>query len=92
MGLIRFLFMEKKCLAHSVFGNQQYYDAASKLSAGGVPYDVVRKSNVSIMDMAFGDTGRNVMPFVRNAEIDTTQYDFYVKKEDLHLAQHALHR
>ena len=90
--MIRFLFMEKKCLAHSVFGNKQYYDAASKLSAGGVSYDVVRKSNISMTDVAFNNTGQNVMPFVKNAEIDTTQYNFYVKKEDLHLAQHALHR
>ncbi|MCP2035463.1 hypothetical protein L1279_002474 [Planomicrobium sp. HSC-17F08] len=90
MGLIRFLFMKKKCLVHTAFGNERYYSAASKFSAHGISYDVVRKSNISMMDMAFGGGGQNAVPFAKNAEINNAQYDFYVTKEDEHLAQRAL--
>ena len=90
MGLIRFLFMKKKCLVHTAFGNEPYFNAANKFSTHGISYDVVRKSNISMMDMAFGGGERSVMPFAQNAEINNAQYDFYVTKEDEHLAYQAL--
>ncbi|MBZ5201531.1 hypothetical protein HU147_09920 [Planomicrobium chinense] len=89
MGLFRFLFMKKKCLVHTAFGNERYYSAASKLSAHGISYDVVRKSNMN-MGSVFGGGGQSAMPFVQNAEINNAKYDFYVTKEDEHLALRAL--
>lgn len=43
-----------------------------------------------MMDMAFGGGERSAVPFAKNAEINNAQYDFYVTKEDEHLAQRAL--
>ncbi|MDN7246245.1 hypothetical protein [Planococcus shenhongbingii] len=87
MGLFRLLFMEKKCLVHSAFGNEPYFKAANQLSEHGISYDVVRKSNYSV----FGGGQEGAMPFARTtSEISNTQYDFYVKKEDEHRAEQAL--
>ncbi|MGI2329166.1 hypothetical protein [Planococcus sp. YIM B11945] len=83
--------MKKKCLVHTAFGNEQYFKAVQKFSEHGVSYDVGRKTdNGGILSMAFGDSNRTVMPFADNARIDNTQYDFYVTKEDEHLAIRAL--
>ncbi|CEG23863.1 hypothetical protein BN1080_02870 [Planococcus massiliensis] len=85
MGLIRFLFFKKKCLVHSAFGHEMYFRAAGQLQANGVPFDAVRKINASSLGSAGSD-----IPFVRAAETNNAQYDFYVKKEDEHLAHQAL--
>ena len=86
MGLIRFLFFEKKHLAYSAFGQDQYFKACNKLSQHGVQYDVARKINANL----FSTSGDGQIADVRNATVGTAQYDFYVKKEDQHLAQLAL--
>lgn len=85
MGLFRFLFFEKKCLVHTAFGHDMYFRAADQLQTHGVSFDAVRKINAS----AFGSTGSDI-PFVRAAETNNAQYDFYVKKEDEHRAHQAL--
>jgi hypothetical protein len=78
MGLFRMLFSKHKSLIYSAFGNDDYYKVVEKLSVGGVSYETVsiRSSN------------RNQY-FSNN---DNTQYDFYVKEEDKHKAQQAIHR
>ncbi|HSJ38613.1 MAG TPA: hypothetical protein VK945_10430 [Planococcus sp. (in: firmicutes)] len=86
MGLIRFLFYEKKHLAYTAFGQDMYYKACAKLDQHGVQYDAVRKMTGSLFD-----TSRQThIPSTRNNDIDNTQYDFYVKKADQHRAQGAL--
>ncbi|MDN7246233.1 hypothetical protein [Planococcus shenhongbingii] len=62
-----------------------------KLSEHGISYDVVRKSNIDGLNAFFGGAERGAMPLVRSSEINNLQYDFYVKKEDEHLAREALH-
>jgi hypothetical protein len=90
MGLFRLLFMKKKCRVYTAFGNEQYFSAASKFSERGISYDVVRKSETNAFGMAFGESNRMSTPFIGKGQIDNAQYDFYVKKEDEHLARGAL--
>lgn len=86
MGLIRYLFFEKKHLAYTAFGQDMYYKACAKFSQHDVQYDAVRKMTGSLFD-----TSRQThIPSSRNNEIDNAQYDFYVRKEDQHRAQQAL--
>lgn len=85
MGLFRFLFLEKKCLVHTAFGNEKYFKAANQLQADGVSFDTVRKMNAN----TFGTVGSDI-PYVRNATVDNAQYDFYVKKDDEYRALQAL--
>lgn len=86
MGLIRHLFMEKKHLAYTAFGQDMYFKACNKLDQHDVKYDVVRKSTTSLFDTS----RQTAIPSTRNQDVDNTQYDFYVKKEDGHRAQGAL--
>ncbi|WP_422122308.1 hypothetical protein DHX103_10890 [Planococcus sp. X10-3] len=86
MGLIRYLFFEKKHLAYTAFGQDMYYKACNKLSQGDVQYDAVRKMTTSLFDTS----RQTAIPSTRNQEIDNAQYDFYVRKEDEHRAQQAL--
>ena len=78
MGLFRMLFSKHKCLVYSAFGNDDYYKVVGKLSGGGVSYETVsiRNSNSN-------------QYFSKN---DNTQYDIYVKEEDKHKAELAMHR
>lgn len=88
MGLIRYLFFQKKHLAYTAFGQDMYYKACAKLSQGDVQYDAVRKATTGLFD-----TSRTTyIPSSRNQEIDNAQYDFYVRKEDRHKAQQELHK
>lgn len=86
MGLIRFLFFEKKHLVYTAFGQDMYFKATSKLSQHGVQYDVARKMTANLFSPSAGAH----IPLTRKSEIDNAQYDFYVKKEDQHRAQQAL--
>lgn len=80
MGLLRFLFLEKKYLVHTVFGHDMYNRAVSQFDAQEIAYDVVRKKN----DTSIGSTGQSNIPLARNSSASKVQYDFYVKKEDRH--------
>ena len=86
MGLIRFLFFEKKHLAYTAFGQDMYYKACAKFSQHDVQYDAVSKISGGL----FGASRDAHIPSTRNNDIDNTQYDFYVNKEDQHRAQQAL--
>lgn len=90
MGLFRFLFLEKKCLVHTTSGNERYFSVGEKLKAQGISFDVVRKSNTSALDSVFGGAEQSARPLVRKSDIDQAQHEFYVKKEDEHLALQAL--
>ena len=78
MGLFRNFFSKHKCLVYTAFGNDNYYKVVGKLSGDGVSYETVSIRNSNINQY-----------FSKN---DNTQYDFYVKEEDKHKAQHAIHR
>ena len=78
MGLFRMLFSKHKCLIYTAFGNDDYYKVAGKLSVDGVSYETVSIRN----------SNRNQY-FSNN---DLTQYDIYVKEEDKHKAELAIHR
>jgi hypothetical protein len=78
MGLIRMLFSNYKCLVYTAFGNDDYYKVVGKLSGDGVSYETVSIRNPNINQY-----------FARNN--DLTQYDIYVKEEDKHKAEQAIH-
>lgn len=86
MGLIRYLFFDKKHLAYTAFGQDMYYKACNKFDQHDVKYDAVRKSTTGLFDTS----RQTAIPSTRNQDIDNTQYDFYVRKEDQHRAQGAL--
>lgn len=79
MGLFRMLFSDYKCLVYTAFGNEQYYKVINNLIKNGVSYETVTIRNPNVNQY-----------FARNN--DLTQYDFYVKEEDKHKAQQAIHR
>ena len=78
MGLLRMFFSTHKCLVYSAFGNDDYYKVVGKLSGGGVSYETVSIRN------------SNINQYFSNN--DNTQYDIYVKEEDKHIAERAIHR
>lgn len=87
MGLIRWLFYERKHLAFTAFGDDQYYKAVGKFSENGIAYDAVLKVNANV----HGTEGHTGAPQMRDAMANTAQYNFYVAKKDAHRAQQALH-
>lgn len=80
MGLFRFLFLEKKYLVYTAFGQEMRDRAVSGFEALDISYDLVQKMN----DTGFGATGQSNIPLARNSSASKIQYDFYVKKEDRH--------
>ena len=78
MGLFRMLFSKHKCLIYTAFGNDDYYKVVGKLSVGGVSYETVSIRNSNSNQYFSGN--------------DNTQYDIYVKEEEKHKAQQAIHR
>ena len=78
MGLFRMWFSKHKCLIYTAFGNDDYYKVVGKLSVGGVSYETVSIKSAN-MNQYFSNN-------------DFTQYDIYVKEEDKHKAQQAIHR
>lgn len=86
MGLIRWLFFEKKHLAYTAFGDDMYYKAVDRLRTQGIAYDAVLKVNANV----HGTEGHIASSRMREAMTNTAQYDLYVKKKDQHHAQQAL--
>ncbi len=78
MGLFRMLFSKYRHLVYTAFGNEQYFKVVGKLKQGGVQYrtDIKRNPNT------YQTIGHN----------DNAQYDIYVKEEDKHKAQEAIHK
>ncbi|UCZ53469.1 hypothetical protein LGQ02_01315 [Bacillus shivajii] len=64
MGLFRFLFSKYKCLVHTAFGKEKYFNVVSKLKEEGIPYQTGIKSNPN----TYQNIGHN----------DYAQYDIYV--------------
>jgi hypothetical protein len=79
MGLFRMLFSKYKCLVYTAFGNENYYKVVNNLIKYGVSYETVSIRNPNVN----GNFARNN---------DLSQYDIYVKEEDKHKAQQAIHR
>lgn len=77
MSLFRMLFSKHKHLVYTAFGHDKYFNIVSKLKAGGVSYRTEMERNPNSQTVI----GNN----------DYTQYDIYVKEEDQHKAQHAIH-
>lgn len=65
-------------LIYTAFGQENYFKVISKLNNDGVKY------KVRVPGQNFGVSERSI--------IDNTQYDIYVKKEEVHRAGNALHR
>lgn len=86
MGLIRLLFLKRKHLVYTTFGNESYYLASSRLSGAGIQYDAKLKLTANV----YGTSSHAADQFVRNSIVDTTQYDFFVSKEDQYRAEQAL--
>lgn len=72
------LFSRYKCLVSTTFGSDEYFRISGKLRAGGVPFRTRTYNNSYHSHQFFG-------------RIDNTQYDIYVKYEDEHRAQQAIH-
>jgi hypothetical protein len=83
LGLFRSLFSKYKCLVNTVFGNEKYFTLVNKLKEDGVSYETVTIRNLNLN----GNFGQN-----DSSRNDSTQYDIYVKEEDKHKAQQAIHR
>lgn len=77
MGLFRLLFSKYRCLVYTAFEIDKYFGVVNKLKEFGVSYqtDIKRDTN----------TNRGIGPK------DNTQYDIYVKEQDVHKAQQAIH-
>lgn len=86
MGLIRWLFFKKKHCVYSAFGQDSYYQAASRLSAAGISYEAKLKLTANVYDTSV----HAIDQFVRKSIVDTTQYDFFVEKKDIYRAKQAL--
>lgn len=71
-------FFTKKKLVYSAFGNEDYFRIVARLKEHGVKYSV--KSNIDLSHR------RNVI----NSRFK--QYDFYVREDDVHKANEAIHR
>ncbi|HET7579690.1 MAG TPA: hypothetical protein VFK33_10445 [Bacillales bacterium] len=74
-NLIEWLFSSKKTLVYDTFMMKDYYRVTGKLRAAGVKYRVTTFSQHTPGD--WGD--------------QNNEYKIYVKKEDEHLAQKAIH-
>lgn len=82
MNFFLTLFSKYKCLIYTAFGHEQYLQIVHKLSAHGVRF---RTRSHSYGSNYFGDSAGM---FPRD---NRTQYDIYVKKEDVAKAHQAIH-
>ncbi|MFP3392703.1 hypothetical protein [Brevibacillus sp. SIMBA_040] len=83
MSFFHALFSKYKCLIYTAFGHEKYLQIVHKLRAAGVQF---RTRTYSQQGNQFGSPVFGLFP--RN---DFTQYDIYVKKDDEHKAQMAIH-
>lgn len=78
MGLLRILFSKYKVEVFTAFDHKKYLAVANKLRTHGVDFQTAIKRN------------NNMHP--RIGQIDNAHYYIYVKEEDKHQAQMAIHR
>jgi len=72
------LLSKYKVLVYTAFGSENYFKAISKLQSHGVRYRTETFNN-----------NYNSSQF--QSRVDNSQYDIYVKPEDEHRAQQAIH-
>jgi hypothetical protein len=78
-NLVIYLLSSKKKLVYTTFSQKDYYKVASNLKSSSVKYRVDTIANTSSSPGGtYNDLG--------------TEYKFYVKKEDEHKAQQAIHK
>ncbi|ANU17853.1 hypothetical protein BBI11_12775 [Planococcus maritimus] len=83
MGLFRILFSKYKYLVHTTFGSKNYYEAVYKLKENGISYEtVIKRSQNAISNLNNSNLNQS----------ENAQYEIYVKEEDNHKAQHAIHK
>ncbi|MYL48198.1 hypothetical protein GLV98_01825 [Halobacillus litoralis] len=80
MNVLSYILSNKKALIYTTFIQEEYYKAASKLSAEGVEYRVATLSNTP-------SVGSPAHRYDYNVE-----FKFYVRKVDRHKAEEAIHR
>ncbi|MGR9049659.1 hypothetical protein ACQ4XT_13620 [Halobacillus faecis] len=80
INVIHYLLSNKKTLVHTTFIQKEYYETASKRSAGGVKYRVATVSNTP-------SVGSPAHRYDYSVE-----FKFYVRKVDRHKAEEAIHR
>jgi precorrin-6B methylase 2 len=76
MNIIMFLFSKHRRLVFTAFNQSKYYDAINKLKSHGISY----RSRITSHDTGTVGSGRN----------DNSQYDIYVKKDEVYLAEKAI--
>jgi hypothetical protein len=76
INLLTSLFSKYKCLIYTSFGSEDYFRVVNKLTSHGVQFRT-RTFNYH-SSQHFG-------------RVDHTQYDIYVRPEDEHKAQQAIH-
>lgn len=76
--MFEYLISSKKTEVYVTFNRKEYYNVASNLQAAGVKYRVATTSNMSSSPLGTADEYG-------------TEYKFYVKKQDEHLATQAIH-
>ncbi|WP_406944257.1 hypothetical protein ACJA3J_12920 [Halobacillus sp. SY10] len=79
MNLLHYILSNKKTLIYTTFIQEEYYKAASKLSADGVKYRVATVSNTP-------SVGSPVHRYDYSVE-----FKFYVRKIERHRAEEAIH-
>lgn len=77
------MFFTRRVLIYTTFGHQKYFKIAGKLSAAGISYTTKSRNN----NLFRGGHGT----FMSSRDTNV-QYDIYVKKEDKHKAQRAIHK
>ncbi|KRF13471.1 hypothetical protein ASG93_13115 [Paenibacillus sp. Soil787] len=76
MNIIMFLFSKHRRLVFTAFNQSNYYDAVNNLKSHGVSY----RSRITNHDRGTMGSNRN----------DNIQYDIYVKKDEVYLAEKAI--
>ncbi len=77
VDIVEYLFSNKKSLIYSAFGQKDYFRVVDRLRNSGVKYRVR-----TIRDMSSRQIHKD----------NFTQYDIYVKEEDVGKAQEAIHK
>lgn len=79
INLISTFFSKYKCLIYTSFGCEDYFKVSNKLASAGIPFRT----------RTYNNSYNSSSPFL--GRVDNTQYDIYVRYEDEHKAQQAIH-
>ncbi len=84
MGLFSRFFSRHKCLVHIAVGTEAYAKAAAKLQAHCISYRTKSPNDINHLGL---DTSSVMFPRTDR----TTTYEIFVRPEDEHKAQKAIH-